>query len=87
MLFDGDMFRIVEDATPRVTSGFEKSARHYLEDPETLADFVRLYFKAFKFAEKGLDRHDAQDFFIGSRYRIGLIEFASTPFFFASRLY
>jgi hypothetical protein len=87
VFFDGNQFRVLPPRPSAEDSVFESEVRDHFTQPELLTEFVREYFEAFKFSDLGVSNHNARDFFTGSRYKISLFEFASTPFFIASQVY
>jgi hypothetical protein len=87
-LFDGDNLTVLPADEETASEYFAGRCYDCLRNPQTRNQFIQEHFGSFRYSS-GLNiaDHNAQDFFDGIRYKIGLLEFASIPFFLVSKVY
>lgn len=85
-LFDGESLTVLPNDDQTALNWFAGLCYAHLQKPQTRNRFIQENFKAFRFETLDISNHNARDFFDGNWYKIGLVEFASTPFFLVSKV-
>ena len=86
-LFDGENLTVLPADEKTASEWFVGLCYEHLLNPKTRNNFIHENFAFSRYKVLDIADHNARDFFDGLRYKIGLLEFASTPFFLVSKVY